>query len=874
MGLWTRVKSFVKQAFSSPTTTSIRRSTETSQAIASAGESLASTGYQASTTSTRTSSGGGGTPTPTSISSGTRSGGGGTPTPSISTVSMISSEGIKQSLAQDLISGGSLSIQDLSPMQKFLASKDIQRKIQVQASLRAKEIYDPRTGMFISPSLTGGTGFQRKPTLKEQKKIDRAKALGSLSPLPKDIIPLGISEKVVREGVKLVVPVIDFVSVGGVTSSQLNKKQEKINSAIGKFNKKYGDKELTEAQYNQAQKEILSLEDKQKALVEEQRTFEISKFFKVSDLVFGTGALGDLRPTEAEEKRVEENLRDLKTQVKSAKGLNKKRLEGLIKGQEENLARIKRGEKQKVSATAVPLVPATSLLSRLKTLKFAGIQKTTKAGDIVTDLVFVTEKGKRVGVASGLSRRGVDDFIDTIVLGRSGRVGVKFPSGKPTAKQIQSFAGRGISKQTQIGLKLKSTFETDKTVLNLVSTEEIALTKSLGIGQSISARGRKLIKTGVEFPSGKIVQKPVKVFRDTFMTKSLARQEDDLIKIAGGTKTFKGQKIAFKGIIKKAPIKKAKEGVESVRGRRGRPTPFTKTEEKALTDTVSSVASSLKTKTDIAKPLATITSSTPVTVRAILKTKTTTKVKTKPSQIIKDLEKQVSATSQIPSLAERTKTKTVARTKTRQTAKQQQALDTLQVSLTSQATAQAQKVAQATKQTTKQVQALSHPVTIFPSIVSPRVFPFFFWRKKKKVGLGVEAKAPSYDVYIKEAKKKRFTKVTKKPVKLQDARNLRNTLIDQSISRQGYLKPRQIKPSALPYAVSPTYARDTAKKFRQFKQKKGKKTKLQPERVIEKSKFALDHPSEIKQLSVFKKLAQLERKKQAKLKEPVGLSFA
>ena len=148
-------------------------------------------------------------------------------------------------------------------------------------------------------------------------------------------------------------------------------------------------------------------------------------------------------------------------------------------------------------------------------------------------------------------------------------------------------------------------------------------------------------------------------------------------------------------------------------------------------------------------------------------------------------------------------------------------------------------------------------------------------RERKLIKKQIE-KVPSWDVYVKPPKKKKYVKVTKKPVGLTEARNFRNLLIDETTSRQGYLKPRQTKPSKLPYAINPNYARDTEAKFRTFKQKKGKRIKLQPERIIEKGKFLLDTKGEREQINIFKKMAQLERKKQKQMKKklPVGLGFA
>ena len=106
-----------------------------------------------------------------------------------------------------------------------------------------------------------------------------------------------------------------------------------------------------------------------------------------------------------------------------------------------------------------------------------------------------------------------------------------------------------------------------------------------------------------------------------------------------------------------------------------------------------------------------------------------------------------------------------------------------------------------------------------------------------------------------------------------EARDTRNYFIDETTSRSGYLKPMKKKPSPLQYAIPRGYAEQTKRKFRAFKQKKGKRIKLPKEKVIERGKYLIDTKGEKRQLDIFKAMAQAEKRKQKKLK-PVGLSFA
>ncbi len=147
---------------------------------------------------------------------------------------------------------------------------------------------------------------------------------------------------------------------------------------------------------------------------------------------------------------------------------------------------------------------------------------------------------------------------------------------------------------------------------------------------------------------------------------------------------------------------------------------------------------------------------------------------------------------------------------------------------------------------------------------TPKKPPVISFPKKRMIKQPV-GKTNSFDVYVKS--KGKFRKITKKPLGLVDARNVRDFGIDNSLSRQGYLRPRQAKPSPLMYDISPTYSKDNAYKMRKFKQKKGKRTPLQRERVIEYSKYALDKKSEVKKINIFKALSQ-RRKKQNDFSNP------
>ena len=136
------------------------------------------------------------------------------------------------------------------------------------------------------------------------------------------------------------------------------------------------------------------------------------------------------------------------------------------------------------------------------------------------------------------------------------------------------------------------------------------------------------------------------------------------------------------------------------------------------------------------------------------------------------------------------------------------------------------------------------------------------------LGFRGEEKKPvreqGYDVFIKEPKLKKFVKVTKKPISKREAEDTRAFFIDETTSRTGKIRRTKQRAYPLTYDIPRGYSEDTKKKFRTYKQKKGVRQPLQ-NTIIEKSSYLLDTKSEVKQINIFKKMAETERKKQNKL---------
>jgi len=180
------------------------------------------------------------------------------------------------------------------------------------------------------------------------------------------------------------------------------------------------------------------------------------------------------------------------------------------------------------------------------------------------------------------------------------------------------------------------------------------------------------------------------------------------------------------------------------------------------------------------------------------------------------------------------------------------------------------------KQPSKTFRKIKPPVTPPPTIIPPK--PPAPSKKKKLLLLKIGREKPkrkrkkrirSYDVFARPLKSKKGKKSKKKPKLIQinkrrlskeDAKNLRNFVVDQSLSRRGSIRKRRIgKPQKPLLRVPSGYAKKTSKKFRRFKIKKGKRIALRKGSVIEKTKHIQDVKNEKLALSLKKQIALLNK---------------
>ncbi len=137
---------------------------------------------------------------------------------------------------------------------------------------------------------------------------------------------------------------------------------------------------------------------------------------------------------------------------------------------------------------------------------------------------------------------------------------------------------------------------------------------------------------------------------------------------------------------------------------------------------------------------------------------------------------------------------------------------------------------------------------------------------KKRRRIKKKPKKPqAYEVLgrpLKRTKKGRIPKlikVSKVPLSKKRAKDLRNYIVDSSLSRTAKIKKRIGKPTETKLKVPKGYSKRTSPKFRRHRIVKGKRIPLPKGKVIERGKFLLDTIQEQKQITLRRRIAQIRK---------------
>ncbi len=156
-----------------------------------------------------------------------------------------------------------------------------------------------------------------------------------------------------------------------------------------------------------------------------------------------------------------------------------------------------------------------------------------------------------------------------------------------------------------------------------------------------------------------------------------------------------------------------------------------------------------------------------------------------------------------------------------------------------------------------------------PPRISEKIVPRL--PSKKKRLKKARRKQRSYNVFsrplkkTKKGKKPKLIRINKVPLSKTKAEDLRNYISDTSLSRTASIKPVLGKPGKPRLKVPRRYAVKTKRKFRTYRIVKGKRKPLRKGKVIERRKHLLDTKQEKRQITLKRRLSQLE--KQSKIKK-------
>jgi len=712
-----------------------------------------------------------------------------------------------------------------------------------------------------------------------------------------DIIKRQSETKIGKE----VIRAADFVSGGKIEKKRLETDREEIQKDIIEFNKQFGKGELSESDFKKATTKLKLLEGREKRLKEQEEKFEKSTKKKIGELVWGKS---QIELTSKDRKELLDNIREKEAKIKKrrAEGKGTKILESRLKSDIESL---NRGYVPIIAGSPPPIIPAgIPLTSKPTNIKFIG--KQTRQGNILkTDLLF-TQNGKTIGVAKGATLvKGKTGY--TLTKGIAGEQSIKFPTGKTKYTSIKSFvskeAGRQEGLKLNVGQRLDLFREAKKVgTIDVINKNLDALT-DLGIGQVSTIKGVKTLKTGIKFPSGKIVQKPVKIDKNTFASISAIFKKGDISKIVGKSITSKGAKADFSGIIigSKDATKTLKglssaqkvqyqQALNKVLGATA--AALSKADKlKGVTKAAKLVAASatIVPKTVTAKPTAPLKAITP-RLKTITKQQVSTGIK-QVNQVVPSLQKAATITQQRIKSTRKALTKAVQlqapaeeKTKLRQKIKALQDTQTKVKQRVRQAQKAKQKLKQAQKTIQKQqLKSVQISKAAVPKVIRVPKIPALILpvptkkKKTRKIRRVVRKKVQGYNVLARPVKKRKNqkkpkpVKVNKVPLRKTRAKNLRNYITDTSLSRTADLKKTNRKPKKPVLKVPAGYAKRTKNKFRTYKIVKGKRVPLKKGRVIEKRTKLLDTRQEKNKITLRKRLKQLEKRSIKKKKVKGGI---
>ena len=739
-------------------------------------------------------------------------------------------------------------------------SKSPQRKIITKQIPQTKKLLQPSKAKKI-----------KKPTRKEKRK--------RIKEITRKLVP---TKSQLRKLKNISIKAFDSISAGSITEFRLNKRENKLNQEIDKYNKEFGNKTLTEKEFNKAVSQGKNLDKIKKQIDKEKDNLAQTIKSKLGRIIGTLDPFERLTPKEKKKQmkqlpKIKKQLKELDSKIKQLEKKQQKNISDKIKlrslkskkfGLNREVIRIESGKGIRVLMGDLPIIPASSIPRGITSIKFIGKQKRLKSGRVITDIVFKTSKGN-VGVAKGVSvQKGAKG--QSVVLGRFAKTGVKFPSTKIKIGKLRSFISveKTISKQKVF--KIKKTFRLGKKGRKIsIIKGNLQGLQQAGIGKTAVVKGKKFFRTSIRFPSGKIAIKRAKgISVDDFASLSSVFTKKELSLIIGKSITEKGAKAKFIGIIK-GTSKVGKGSTFSI----GQKQQFTKATQKLVSATSSAIAKAEQTtrgasklvilskasdilskSLKIGKPIVTtrtIKQKTITSTKRITPTKQIQQTKKMVSKIRSVKAKQINRqltklrTLQIQQTKQKQKTKQLQKQLSKTTSKQKVRQIQRQLQI------QKQRITQIQKQLQKQISRINPKLT---SLGIPRlpIIPIIIITKRKRLKTIKTKKKTKklYKVFIKIRGK--FIRLRIKPLKQSDALSKGAYEADNNLLRTFKIVPVSFTNNQGKLLKKErNYFNKNKFKFRKQKIRKGVKFELK-RTYIEKKKYVKDTIREKRQLQILR----------------------
>lgn len=462
-------------------------------------------------------------------------------------------------------------------------------------------------------------------------------------------------------------------------------------------------------------------------------------------------------------------------------------------------------------------------------LVFVGTQ--TQKGNVITTKVVFRSGKKQIGGAVGVSKiKGGKILTQTV--GVVGKGKIKKVAGKP---RIKKFKQKGVFAGRQISVAKRKTLRVRRRIAGITVTRDVSALAQLGIGRVATARGDKLLRTVVKFPTATLKKKKVKSLRvKDFVSISAVLTKKDLSLIVGKTLSKKKDVTDFIGLIKGI----SKKDIQSFSGQK----------QKLFRQALQDVAGTISASTTRGKKI--IPKLSPKSRKAILKRVSGRVIKGKVFVGVRVLQKAKvrQKVKVILKVKQRVIQKPLSKEKLKLKLKPIQKQKNILLQKSKLSTAQKSKLILLQKQISVSESIGGFvPLSAIPKIKIPIGL---IKRKKRRIVGRVKKGKQGFNVFGKSRGK--FIKLNKTPLSRSQALDRGAFAVDKSTSARFKIRPiGQVRKLGKVTKAERGHFSKTRKKFRGVKIRKGKRIGLRNE-FIEKRRRRIDTRGEKRGLSLAK----------------------